>query len=109
MRHEIEEIGPIHSVRRFGNVQFDKKSWEFLLLQILDHLLHIHKVVMDASLFYEGRLVNGNDVIKLLAGNQIFSWDCFSLGLAPQKLGSSSADHAGSRSRTAKLLFLNLL
>jgi hypothetical protein len=77
MRHEIEEIGPIHSVRRFGNVQFDKKSWEFLLLQILDHLLHIHKVVMDASLFYEGRLVNGNDVIKLLAGNQIFSWVAF--------------------------------
>jgi hypothetical protein len=52
-----QEIRPIHSVKIFGNVQLYEKGSHLLLMQILDHLLDIHEIVLNALFSDESSLI----------------------------------------------------
>jgi hypothetical protein len=66
--HDTQQIWPADCIKSLGYVQFDEKRGSLFLVEIFNHLFYINKVIMDAPLFNECRLIDGDELVKLGGG-----------------------------------------
>jgi hypothetical protein len=71
--HDTQQIWPADCIKSLGYVQFYEKRGSPFLVEIYNHLFYVNKVIMDAPLFNEDRLIDGDELVKLGGGGNFFA------------------------------------
>jgi hypothetical protein len=63
MSHHFQQVGPANCIKGFGYIQLNKEGMNLPFIEILDHLVDIHEVVMYTPFPDEGSLVDRDQLI----------------------------------------------
>lgn len=72
--HDVEKIVPPHRIKSLGNVQLDEEGRGAGSVKTASRVPDVHEIIVDASLFDEGALAGGNDVVHFRTKSQSHSF-----------------------------------